>query len=182
VSSFDPRQLAEIDPKQISTAEFQELLTAASQQASEPGAGAGLEAVDPAAFARLIGRARPEQLEAVMGSPVRQVVLDQIFRRFADHYRAGEKRPPKVIHWKIAGRPDGGHDEYELVLHGDRCEANAVPQHGADTTIILGGPEFLLLTSGNGKPTTMFMTGKLKVRGDLGLAAVLAKIFVIPTS
>ncbi|WP_143175528.1 SCP2 sterol-binding domain-containing protein [Cryptosporangium aurantiacum] len=174
--------MAEIDPKQISAAEFEELLTAASQQAGEPGATEGLEAIDPAAFARLIGRARKDQLEAVMSSPVRSIVLDQILRRFADHYRAGDPRPPKVIHWKITGRPDGGTDDFELVLYGDRCEANAVAQHGADTTIILGGPEFLLLTSGNGKPTTMFMTGKLKVRGDLGLAAVLAKIFVIPTS
>ncbi|MFG1926691.1 SCP2 sterol-binding domain-containing protein [Cryptosporangium sp. NPDC048952] len=165
----------EIDPKKISTEEFQELL-------SQAGDSGGLDDVDPATFARLIGRARRDQLEAVMSSPARAVVLDQLFRRFAEHYRAGEKRPPKVIHWKVTGRPDGGQDEYELVLHGDRCETNAVPEHGADTTIILGGPELLQLTSGNGRPTTMFMTGKLKIRGDLGLAAVLAKIFDVPSA
>jgi hypothetical protein len=175
VSSFDPRQLAEIDPKKLSAAEFQALLAQATE-------AEGLDAVDPAEYARLIGRARRDQLEAVMSSPARPVVLEQIFNRFADHYRAGEKRPPKVIHWKVTGRADGGQDEYELVLHGDRCEANAVPEHDADTTITLGGPELLLLTSGNGKPTTMFMTGKLKVRGDLGLAAVLAKVFDVPSA
>ncbi|WP_051571556.1 SCP2 sterol-binding domain-containing protein [Cryptosporangium arvum] len=175
MSSFDPGQLAATDPRKISTEQFQELLAAA-------GTAEGLDDVDPAAFARLIGRARRDQLEAVMSSPARAVVLDQILRRFAAHYRTGEKRPPKVIHWKVTGRPDGGQDEFELVLHGDRCEVNLVAEHGADTTIILGGPEFLLLTSGNGKPTTMFMTGKLKVRGDLGLAAALAKIFAIPSS
>ncbi|GAA0230430.1 SCP2 sterol-binding domain-containing protein [Cryptosporangium japonicum] len=169
MSSFD------IDPKTISTEEFRALLSRADTLE-------GLDDVDPAVFARLIGRARRDQLEAVMSSPARTVVLDQILRRFTEHYRAGEKRPPKVIHWKVTGRPDGGQDEFELVLHGDRCEVNTVAEHGADTTIILGGPEFLLLTSGNGRPTTMFMTGKLKVRGDLGLAAVLAKIFVVPTA
>ena len=178
MSSFDPRQLAEIDPRKLSAAEFQDLLA----QATEPGAAEGLDAVDPVAFARLIGRARRDQLDAVMSGPARPVVLEQIFRRFAEHYRAGEKRPPKVIHWKVTGRPDGGQDGYELVLHGDRCEANAVPKHGADTTVVLGGPELLLLTSGNGRPTTMFMTGKLKIRGDLGLAAALAKIFAVPSS
>ena len=55
-------------------------------------------------------------------------------------------------------------------------------RNNADTTITLSGPDFLMLTSGNGKPTTMFISGKLRVRGDLGLAALLAKLFVIPTS
>jgi hypothetical protein len=182
VSSFDPRRLAEVDPKKISVEEFQTLLNAAAEQAGEPGAAAGLEAIDEGDFARLIGRARKDQLEAVMGSPLRPIVLDQIFRRFAEHYRTGEARPPKVIHWKVTGGPAGDADEYELVMRGDSCDTNAVPQHDADTTITLSGPDFLLLTSGNSKPTTMFMTGKLKVRGDLGLAAVLAKLFVIPTS
>ncbi|TQS44910.1 SCP2 sterol-binding domain-containing protein [Cryptosporangium phraense] len=164
--------LAEIDPKKISVEEFEALLASASEE--------NLDDVDPAAFARLIGRARRDQLDAVMKSPLRTAVLDQILRRFAEHYRAGQPRARKVIHWKVTGGPDGSTDEFELVLHGDRCDVNASPEHEADTTIILGGPEFLLLTSGNGKPTTMFMTGKLKVRGDLGLAAVLAKIFEIP--
>ncbi|MFI5958307.1 SCP2 sterol-binding domain-containing protein [Cryptosporangium sp. NPDC051539] len=174
MSPLDPRQLAEIDPKKISVEEFESLLAAASEES--------LDSLDPAAFARLIGRARRDQLEAVMNSPLRTAVLDQILRRFADHYRAGEPRARKVIHWNVTGGPDGRTDEFELVLHGDRCDANATAQYEADTTIILGGPEFLLLTSGNGRPTTMFMTGKLKVRGDLGLAAVLAKIFVIPAA
>lgn len=182
MTSFDPRQLADVDPTKISTTEFQTLLAEASAQAGEGGAPAGLEAIDPGTFATLIGRARRDQLDAVMSSAVRPIVLDQIFHRFAEHYRSGERRPPKVIHWNVIGRPDGGADQYELVLHGDRCEANSVPRHGADTTITLGGPEFLLLTSGNDKPITMFMTGKLKIRGDLGLAAALAKLFVIPTS
>jgi hypothetical protein len=181
VSSFDPRRLAEVDPKKISVEEFQALLNAASEQAGEPGAADGLEAIDERDFARLIGRARRDQLEAVMSSPIRPIVLDQIFRRFTDHYRTGEPRPPKVIHWKVTGAPNAGVDEYELVMRGDSCDTNAVPQHEADTTITMSGPDFLLLTSGNGKPTTMFMTGKLKVRGDLGLAAVLAKLFVIPS-
>src|SRR5262245_43141382 len=129
--------LAEIDPKKISVEEFEALLAAASEQ--------NLDSLDPATFARLIGRARRDQLDAVMNSPLRTAVLDQILRRFAEHYRAGEPRAQKVIHWKVTGRPDGGTDEFELVLHGDRCDANATPEHGADTTIILGGPEFLLL-------------------------------------
>jgi hypothetical protein len=177
MTSFDPRQLAEVDPKKISVEDFQALLTAASESPVQ-----GLDEVDPVAFARLIGRASKEQLQAVMVSPVRPVVLDQLFKRFAEHYKAGEPRPPKVIHWKVTGRPDGSEDQYELVLRGDVCETNKAPQHEPDTTITLSGPDLLLLTSGNGKPTTMFITGKLKVRGDLGLAAVLAKLFVIPTA
>ena len=180
MSPFDPRQLADVDPKKMSAEEFRTLLAAASERDGDVDEGLG--AIDPGTFARLIGRARKDQLEAVMDSPIRSIVLDQIFRRFAERYRAAEPRPPKVIHWNITGRPEGGADEYELVLRGDACDANDAPQHPADTTLTLSGPDFLVLTSGSSKPTTMFVTGKLKIRGDLGLAAVLAKLFVIPTS
>ena len=40
--------------------------------------------------------------------------------------------------------------------------------------------EFLKIVSGNGNPVMMFMTGKLKAKGDLGLAANIQNLFEIP--
>jgi putative sterol carrier protein len=36
------------------------------------------------------------------------------------------------------------------------------------------------VVSGNGNPVMLFMTGKLKAKGDLGLAANIANLFDIP--
>ena len=44
----------------------------------------------------------------------------------------------------------------------------------------LGAVDFLKVVSGNGNPVMMFMTGKLKAKGDLGLAANIANLFDIP--
>ena len=42
--------------------------------------------------------------------------------------------------------------------------------------------DFLQLISGGANPMMMFMTGKLKAKGDLGLAANLANLFDLPKS
>jgi putative sterol carrier protein len=47
-------------------------------------------------------------------------------------------------------------------------------------TVTLGGVEFVKLVGGAANPMMMFMTGKLKAKGDLGLAANLANLFDLP--
>jgi putative sterol carrier protein len=44
----------------------------------------------------------------------------------------------------------------------------------------LGGVDFLKVVSGNANPMMLFMTGKLKAKGDLGLAAKVGDLFSIP--
>jgi putative sterol carrier protein len=45
---------------------------------------------------------------------------------------------------------------------------------------MLGPAEFLKLITGTGNPAMMFMMGKVKARGDLGLAGGLANWFEAP--
>lgn len=47
-------------------------------------------------------------------------------------------------------------------------------------TIMVSPVDFLKLASGNSSAPTMFLTGKIKVAGDLGFAAGLTKLFQIP--
>jgi putative sterol carrier protein len=47
-------------------------------------------------------------------------------------------------------------------------------------TVTVGPVDFLKVVSGNGNPMMMFMTGKLKAKGDLGLAANIANLFDMP--
>ena len=47
----------------------------------------------------------------------------------------------------------------------------------AETTITTSGETFDKIASGDQNPTTAYMTGKLKVKGDMGAAMKLQKLF-----
>jgi putative sterol carrier protein len=139
--------------------------------------------VDPGEFAKNIGAATDEQLAEGMASPLRDQILDEIFGRMAEHFRA-DKAPDgeNVLHWRIGGRPDGDHDEFETVIAGGKCEAHrGFARDDARVTFTIGGPEFLRLVSGNVAGPMLFMSGKLKIEGDLIFAATTASLFEIPS-
>jgi len=47
----------------------------------------------------------------------------------------------------------------------------------ADATIATTGETFAKIVSGEQNPTTAYMTGKLKIKGDIGAAMKLQKLF-----
>ena len=47
----------------------------------------------------------------------------------------------------------------------------------ADTTIVTSEESFLAISRGELNPTTAYMTGKLKIKGDMGAAMKLQKLF-----
>jgi putative sterol carrier protein len=47
----------------------------------------------------------------------------------------------------------------------------------ADTTIATTEENFLAISRGELNPTTAYMTGKLKIKGDMGAAMKLQKLF-----
>ena len=47
----------------------------------------------------------------------------------------------------------------------------------ADTTIAASEADFMKIVSGEQNPTSAYMTGKLKIKGDMGAAMKLQKLF-----
>src|SRR5262245_40793502 len=136
---------------------------------------------EPEQFAQAIKAAGKDELQAAMSGGSRSAILDGVFRRFPSQFRpdrAGGMHA--VIHWVISGRPDGGADTYEVVIADGTCTVSPAPEHEPKLTVKLGGVDFLNLIAGNANPMMMFMTGKLKASGDLGLATNLEKIFNLP--
>jgi putative sterol carrier protein len=60
------------------------------------------------------------------------------------------------------------------------CTLSSTPDNDPKLAITVGPVDFIKVVSGNGNPMMMFMTGKLKAKGDLGLAANIANLFDIP--
>ncbi|MFS8479851.1 MAG: SCP2 sterol-binding domain-containing protein [Micromonosporaceae bacterium] len=139
------------------------------------------QSLDPKQFAQLVKSASADQLAEVMKSDQRKAVLDEIFRRMPTLFRADRAGSTNaVIHWNIGDRPDGGVDTYELVIADGACTLSESPEREPKLSLTLGGADFLKVVSGNANPVMMFMTGKLKAKGDLGLAANIANLFDIP--
>jgi putative sterol carrier protein len=137
--------------------------------------------VDAKQFAQLVKGASNDQLNDVMRGESRQRVLDEVFARMPTLFRSDRAGSTSaVIHWSVGGRADGGSDTYELVIENGACKLSPTPTHDAKLSVSLGGADFLKVVSGNANPVMLFMTGKLKAKGDLGLAAKIGELFDIP--
>jgi hypothetical protein len=145
------------------------------------------QTLSPEEFARLIKHASPEQLDAVLDDPQRRsALLDGVFSRMAGQFRP-ENAPGRdsAIHWRITGGRNGD-DVYETWITGaqgpstPQCSASKEPSHDPRVTLTMAADQFLALVSGNSVPTMMFITGKVKLAGDIGFAANLTKIFDMP--
>jgi putative sterol carrier protein len=137
--------------------------------------------LDPAAFAQLVKTASDDQIAAALSGPSRTKILDAIFRRMPDLFRADRAGSTEaVIHWSITGAEGGGEDTYELVIADGKCTASNTPAHEPKLALTISPVDFIKVISGNGNPVMLFMTGKLKAKGDLGLAANISNLFDIP--
>jgi putative sterol carrier protein len=138
--------------------------------------------VDAEELAQNMSQATDEQLAELMSGPMREQILTEIFRRMEEHFRADAARDTEaVIWWRIDGRPDGGHDEYETVISGGTCHVSqGLSADSARVTFTIGGADFLRLVTGSAAGPMLFMSGRLKIEGDMMFAASAASLFTIP--
>ncbi|MEV4628019.1 SCP2 sterol-binding domain-containing protein [Micromonospora sp. NPDC049523] len=142
---------------------------------------ASFSSLDPKQFAKLVKTTPDAQIATVMKGDSRGPILDQIFERMPSLFRADRAGSTNtVIHWNISGRPDGGVDTYEVVIDNGTCTVTGTPVRDPKLALTLGPVEFLKVVSGGANPVMMFMTGKLKAKGDLALASNIANLFDIP--
>lgn len=140
-----------------------------------------IASIGPADFAKLVKSTPGKQLAEIMAGEHRTAILDEIFNRFPTQFRPDRAgSTTAVIHWAVGDGPGGTTDTYQLVIENGTCASSAVADREPRLTISMGAVDFLKLVSGNGNPTMLFMTGKLKAKGDLGLAANIPSYFALP--
>ncbi|MGW5051148.1 SCP2 sterol-binding domain-containing protein [Actinokineospora sp. NPDC004072] len=171
-----------IDPRKLRGADLTALLAAITRLAAA-GAHVDLARMRPATFARIITLATREQLQAVLAEPgLRARIVDEVFRRAGAHLRADRVRDlDAVVHWRLTdGVGAGGYDRWETVFADGSCSVNRDMARTPRTTITLAPADFLKLVTQNASAPVLFLTGKLKVRGDLAFAAGLSGLFDLP--
>ena len=81
-----------------------------------------------------------------------------------------------VIQYDISG--DGG-GTWHAVIKDGACTVTSGPGTNPNLTLQASAQDWLDMTSGKQNPQMLFMSGKLKLKGDMGLAMKLGSIFAI---
>jgi putative sterol carrier protein len=137
--------------------------------------------LDPQQFAQLIRSTPDAKLNEAMTGDDRAKILDGIFAQMPERFRADRAgATDAVVHWTITGAPGGGADTYEVIIADGTCVVSPKAEKEPRLAITIGPVDFLKVISGNGNPMMMFMTGKLKTKGDIALAASIAQYFETP--
>jgi hypothetical protein len=140
-----------------------------------------VDGFDTAAMSRLVREVPDEDLESLMRSDQRPIVLGQIFGRMAEHFRPETARGiDAVVHFKVLDRPEGGYDHYEIVLRDGACRLSTRPASEPTVTIRVKPVDFLKLVTNNASGPVLFLRGRLKLDGDVMLASRLTGLFNIP--
>ncbi len=136
-------------------------------------------------LAAMVGQVPDEQLAEGMSNPEgRKMVLDEIFKRMAEHVEPSSiQNLDAVVHFRITDKPGGGDDVYEAVFQDGRVTVNDEPTSEDPKVTITAAPvPFLKLVTGQESGPAMFMTGKLKIAGDLMFASRMTGFFRIPSA
>jgi putative sterol carrier protein len=148
------------------------------------GALGALDGADASQLAAMVGQVPDEQLAEGMANPEgRRMILDEIFRRMSEHAEPNQiEGVDAVVHFEVTGAPDGGSDVYEAVIRDGKVEVSDEPKEQPRVKITTAPVPFLKLVTGHQSGPVLFMTGKLKLEGDVMFASRMTGFFRIPTA
>ena len=152
-------------------------------------AASALAGADADQLAAMAGQISDEDMAAAMAdAETRKGILGEIFGRMADHADPAQiKDVDAVVHFKITDAPgggdEGGADVYEAVIRGGVITVNEeVTTDSPRMTLTAPPVPFLKLVTGQESGPALFMTGKLKIAGDLMFATRMTSFFRIPSA
>ncbi|MEO7068968.1 MAG: SCP2 sterol-binding domain-containing protein, partial [Nostocoides sp.] len=85
-----------------------------------------------------------------------------------------------VSHWSITRNGDGASDDWTVGFAKGVCTVGRGHEGEPRVSLTMSPESFAKVASKSGNPAMMFMMGKIKASGDLGLAANIANLFNVP--
>jgi putative sterol carrier protein len=143
---------------------------------------ADIPALDPEQFAELARAASDDQLRAGLDVN-RELILNEIFRQMPGQF--DPERAAGVdatVEWRILNDHGSEYDSWHLTIRDGRCEMQPGPIEDPTVTYEIDPLDFIRLISGGASGPKLFLFGRLKVRGNLVLAARMPGFFNIPGS
>ena len=101
--------------------------------------------------------------------------VKETFDAMAGRFRADKASGTNaVIQYDVSG--DGG-GTWHAVIKDGTCTVNSGSAPSPNLTLSISGQDWLDMLSGKQSGQMLFMSGKLKVKGDMGLATKLGSMF-----
>lgn len=136
--------------------------------------------VDPGEFARMVGDASDGQLRHGFATN-RELILGEIFRRMVAHLRSDRAQGvDAVVEWRILAGPEGRAERWQVAIRDGLCTVTRDGEQPPRVTFTLAPVDFVRLVTANASGPKLFLLGRLKVEGDLVLAARMPSLFSIP--
>lgn len=171
-----------LDLDRLSVAQFVQVLETLHMLGTA-GAGVRLSSLSTPVLVDIVHRASREQLEGLAGhDELRAVFLHEIFRRMGEQLIVEKTRNVSVVvGWRFPLAGEGSYDRYQLLIEGGECVSG--PDLGLEpgTTITVSVVDFIRLATGAATVPSMFVTGKVKVRGEYAPAVRLGSYFEMPS-
>lgn len=100
-----------------------------------------------------------------------QEIMERIPTAFRPEKAAGVTA---IFQWDVSG-PQGG--QWYVEIRDATCTTQTGTAENPNITLTIGDENLVKLLTGRLDGTVAFMTGKLKVKGDMGLAMKLPQLF-----
>lgn len=131
---------------------------------------------DPAQLAELIKTLSDEELKAQLDQLGPDNVLREIFGRMPEAFIAEKAQgTDAVMQYDIA--TDDGLKQWTVTINDGTCTTSEGPATDPRLTLQLGMVDFVRLIFGQAEGTQLFMTGKLKLKGDMMFAMQMQTFF-----
>jgi putative sterol carrier protein len=137
--------------------------------ADAPAASESGTAASSADLAAMIEGKSDDEIVAVIKERGEDSVFGGVFDEMAKRFLPGKAVGKNVVIQYDITTPDGIRS-YHLVVADGTCTTSPGAGQEATVTLALSGPDFLRLISGKLNGMTAFMSGKLKLKGDMMLA------------
>jgi putative sterol carrier protein len=135
---------------------------------------------DPDLVALVIRNTPDGKLAEAMGGELRDVIVPEVMRRMPE--RLNEEAAAAVegsIEWTVT-RDGGESDTWILVIDRGTSEVLTEIEGEPRVRLEVGPVDFLRVVTANANPVELFMSGKLKVVGDLMFGASIPSLFRLP--
>lgn len=103
--------------------------------------------------------------------PTCKQVFDEMPKRFNKEAAKGLNA---IFQFDLSG-DDGG--KWHVLIDNDRCDVKEGPHASPNITISMSAKDYLDMVAGKLNGQMAFMTGKLRIAGDMGLALRLQSLF-----
>jgi alkyl sulfatase BDS1-like metallo-beta-lactamase superfamily hydrolase len=133
----------------------------------------------PEQFIEMVKTASDEQIVEAIHAAGTEQALEGIFAGMKESFRperAGDQ--DAGITWAVVD--DGTEHTWTLAIHGGTCEARKGAAENPTVTLTMDLVTFVKMIAGQANGTQLFMSGKLKLSGDMMYAMKIESLFERP--